>query len=41
MENPFVYSDTNKRYHTFHYFLKQKFGCKVAKYFAGCRVYLP
>lgn len=31
MENPFVYSDTNKRYHTFHYFLKQKFGCKVAK----------
>ena len=31
MENPFIYSDTNKRYHTFHYFLKQKFGCKVAK----------
>ncbi len=31
MENPFLYSDTNKRYHTFHYFLKQKFGCKVAK----------
>lgn len=31
MENPFLYSDTNKRYHTFNFFLKQKFGCKVAK----------
>lgn len=27
----FAYSDSNKRYHTYNYFLKQKFGCKVAK----------
>lgn len=27
----FIYSDSNKRYHTYNYFLKQKFGCKVAK----------
>lgn len=31
MENPFCYSNTNKRYHTFTYFLEQKFGRKVAK----------
>ncbi len=31
MQNPFPYSDTNKRYHTFTYFLQQKFGGKVAK----------
>ncbi len=31
MGNPFPYSDTNKRYHTYSYFLKQKFGSKVAK----------
>ena len=31
MENPFRYSNTNKRYHTFTYFLEQKFGRKVAK----------
>lgn len=29
--NPFPYSNTNKRYHTYHYFLTQKFGGKVAK----------
>ncbi len=29
--NPFRYSDTNKRYHTYDYFLKQKFGGKVIK----------
>lgn len=27
----FPYSDSNKRYHTYNYFLKQKFGAKVAK----------
>ena len=31
MNNPFPYSDTNKRYHTFNYFLRHHFGCKVAK----------
>ena len=31
MENPFCYSDTNKRYHTFNYFLMHKFGHKIAK----------
>ena len=29
--NPFTYSDTNRRFYTFDYFLKQKFGGKVAK----------
>lgn len=31
MENPFKYSDNNKRYHTLDYFYKQKFGKKVCK----------
>lgn len=31
MENPFKYSDNNKRYHTLDYFYKQKFGQKVCK----------
>lgn len=29
--NPFLYSDTNKRYHTYDYYLKRTFGEKVAK----------
>jgi len=29
--NDFLYSNTNKRYHTLDYFYKQKFGCKVCK----------
>lgn len=29
--NNFIYSDTNKRYHTLDYFNKHKFGCKVFK----------
>ena len=29
--NPFPYSDSNKRYHTYDYFLRQKFGVKCAK----------
>ena len=31
MNNPFIYSDSNKRYHTLDYFYKQKFGKKVCK----------
>lgn len=31
MENPFPYSDDNKRYHTWNYHLRHKFGGKVAK----------
>ncbi|MGI6030100.1 MAG: TIGR01212 family radical SAM protein [Eubacteriales bacterium] len=31
MNNPFPYSDTNKRYHTWDYHLKHKFGGKVFK----------
>lgn len=31
MNNPFPYSDTNKRYYTFDYFLRHRFGGKVAK----------
>ena len=29
--NPFLYSDTNKRYHTYDYYLRHAFGEKVAK----------
>ncbi len=29
--NPFPYSDSNKRYHTYDYFTRQKFGAKCAK----------
>lgn len=31
MENPFPYSDTNKRYHAYSYYLKKRYGEKVAK----------
>lgn len=30
-ENPFRFSDTNKRYHTYDYYLRQTFGGKCAK----------
>lgn len=30
-ENPFKYSDDNKRYHTYNYYLKHRFGKKVFK----------
>ena len=30
-ENPFKYSDTNKRYHTYDYYLRHTFGRKCAK----------
>jgi len=29
--NPFLYSDTNKRYHTYDYYLRHRFGGKCAK----------
>ncbi len=29
--NPFPFSDTNKRYHTYNYFLRRKFGSKCVK----------
>ena len=31
MENPFPYSDNNKRYHTYAYALKQRFGGRVSR----------
>lgn len=31
LDNPFPYSDTNKRYHTFSYAMKKKYGKKLAK----------
>ncbi len=31
MENPFIYSLNNRRFHTFDYHLRSKFNCKVAK----------
>ena len=31
MVNDFKYSDDIKRYHTWNYYLRKKFGCKVFK----------
>ena len=31
MENSFRYSFNEKRYHTFNYYLKTRYNCKVAK----------
>lgn len=31
MKNPFIYSNDNKRYHTYNYYLKNKYQKKVAK----------
>lgn len=31
LDNPFPYSDDNKRYHTYNYYLRHKFGKKVYK----------
>ena len=31
MINPFKYSDDNKRYHTFNYYLRHHYGQKVYK----------
>lgn len=39
--NPFKYSNTNKRYHTYDYYLKSKFGGKVAKIPLDCGFTCP
>lgn len=31
MKSPFLYSDTNKRYHTYDYYLKHRYGTKCAR----------
>lgn len=40
-KNPFVFSDTNKRYHTYDYYLKQRFGGKCAKIPLDCGFTCP
>ena len=30
-DNPFEFSDDNKRYHTYNYYLRRRFGKKVFK----------
>lgn len=39
--NPFEYSDTNKRYHTYDYYLKHRFGGKCAKIPLDCGFTCP
>ena len=39
--NPFKYSDTNKRYHTYDYYLKHRFGEKCAKITLDCGFTCP
>ena len=39
--NPFEFSDTNKRYHTYDYFLRNKFGKKVFKVPLDCGFTCP
>ncbi len=41
MINPFPFSDTNKRYHTQSYYLKQRFGSKVMKISLNCGFTCP
>lgn len=41
MRSPFKYSDTNKRYYTYDYFLKQKFGGKCVKIMLDCGFTCP
>ncbi len=40
-DNPFPYSDSNKRYHTYDYFLRNKFGKKVYKVSLDCGFTCP
>ncbi len=40
-QNPFKYSDTNKRYHTYDYYLKHRFGSKCAKIPLDCGFTCP
>ena len=39
--NPFKYSLDNKRYHTFNYYLKTKYNCKVAKVILDAHLTCP
>lgn len=39
--NPFEYSDTNKRYHTYDYYLRKRFGGKCAKIPLDCGFTCP
>ena len=39
--NPFEFSDTNKRYHTYDYYLKHRFGSKCAKIPLDCGFTCP
>lgn len=39
--NPFIYSDSNKRYHTYDYYIKHKFGKKCAKIPLDCGFTCP
>lgn len=39
--NPFEFSDTNKRYHTYDYYLKKRFGEKCAKITLDCGFTCP
>ena len=39
--NQFKYSNDNKRYHTFNYYLKNKYHCKVAKVGLNARFTCP
>ncbi|MCM1524680.1 MAG: TIGR01212 family radical SAM protein [Ruminococcus sp.] len=41
LENPFPFSDSNKRYHTQDYYLKKRFGCKVMKISLNCGFTCP
>ena len=40
-KNPFLFSDTNKRYHTYDYYLKHRFGSKCAKTPLDCGFSCP
>lgn len=40
-KNPFLFSDTNKRYHTYDYYLKHRFGSKCAKIPLDCGFSCP
>ena len=40
-KNPFVYSDSNKRFHTYDYYIKHKFGKKCAKIPLDCGFTCP
>jgi len=41
MENPFIYSDSNKRYYTYDYYMKKRYGGKCAKITLDCGFTCP